>query len=222
MMLKLFTPAHVRLLPALAVLLFAAPANSLAADSTTYTNDFENTELNSIPDDMMVLAGDFTVQSDGTNHFLELPGAPLDSFAVQFGPMGNEMTVSGRIYATKRGRRMPTFGIGLGGVSGWKLQVAPAKNVIELLLDLDSRVSAPYDWKSGEWLKLQLTIAPNSDATWKIEGKVWTAEKPESTATVVSFQAKEEPISGRASILASPFSGTPIQFDDLKVGPTTK
>lgn len=190
-----------------------------AEDQPRYTNDFEKTEVGSVPDEVMVLAGDFTVQSDGTNHFLELPGAPLDSFAVQFGPGGKEMAVEAQVFATSRGRRMPTFGVGLGGVSGWKLQVSPAKNAIELLKDQDSKATTEYAWKSGEWLRVKLRVSATAEEAWKIEGKVWPVGKPESEAITISHLDKESPVSGRASILASPFSGTPIRFDNLVVEP---
>src|SRR4051812_15786278 len=51
-----------------------------------YENDFQKAEVGKVPEDMMVLDGNFSVKAEGTNKFLELPGAPLDSFAVQFGP----------------------------------------------------------------------------------------------------------------------------------------
>src|SRR5262245_11193389 len=99
-----------------------------------YENNFEKAEVGKVPDDLMVLGGEFAVKSEGTNKFLELPGSPLDSFAVQFGPAEKEdVAVSARVQGTSKGRRAPTLGVGLGGVSGWKLQVSPAKKAVELL-----------------------------------------------------------------------------------------
>src|SRR6478672_1363299 len=51
-----------------------------------YEDDFEKAEVGKLPEDMQVIDGNFAVKADETNKFLELPGAPLDSFAVQFGP----------------------------------------------------------------------------------------------------------------------------------------
>src|SRR5438309_7509689 len=79
-----------------------------------YTNNFETAEVGKLPADFMVLAGDFAVKAESGNKFLELPGSPLDSFSVQFGPGGNpEVGVSARINGTAKGRRFPTFGVGL-------------------------------------------------------------------------------------------------------------
>lgn len=183
-----------------------------------YTNNFEGAAVSTVPTDVMVLGGEFTVKSDGTNHVFELPGAPLDSFAAQFGPAAKDsIAVMARISGTAKGRRAPTFGLGLGGVSGWKLQVAPSKKTIELLKDQELKASATYEWKSGTWTEVQLTILPPTNGVWRIAGKVWSEGAVEPRAAIIHCDDKEEPVSGKASILGSPFAGTPILFDDLKV-----
>ena len=195
----------------------AKGAKKTDAVTSLYTNDFEMAETGSLPDDLMVLGGEFVVRADGRNKVLELPGAPLDSFGVQFGPTEKEnIAVSARIFGTARGRREPTFGVGLGGVSGWKLQVAPGKKAIELLKDLESKVSSPFDWKTGEWTQLRLQIRKIKDGAWKIEGRVWQGGN-EPKDWMISFDEKEEPVPGRSSVLGSPFAGTPLWFDDLRV-----
>ena len=187
------------------------------AVTALYTNDFEMAETGSLPHDLMVLGGEFVVRADGRNKVLELPGAPLDSFGVQFGPTEKEnIAVSARIFGTARGRREPTFGVGLCGVSGWKLQVAPGKKAIELLKDLESKVSSPFDWKTGEWTQLRLQIRKIKDGAWRVEGRAWQGGS-EPKEWMISFDEKEEPVTGRSSVLGSPFAGTPLWFDDLRV-----
>ena len=166
----------------------------------------------------MVLGGEFVVKAEGTNKFLELPGAPLDTFAVQFGPGQKEnVAVGARIFATAKGRRTPTFGVGLGGVSGFKLQVSPGKKALELLKDQESKTNVSFDWKSGDWVQLRLQVRKLKDGEWKIEGKAWAQGAVEPKEWMISFAEHEEPIPGKASVLASPFAGTPIWFDDLVV-----
>ena len=168
----------------------------------------------------MVLGGEFAVKREGTNQFLELPGAPLDTFAVQFGPAEKtDVAVVARVFGTSKGRRAPTFGVGLGGVSGWKLQVSPAKKTAELLKDQELKATVNHDWKSGTWTQVRLEIRKVKDGAWKIEGKAWTVGESEPKAALISYDETEEPIPGKASILGSPFAGTPIWFDDLKVEP---
>ena len=183
-----------------------------------YQNDFEKEEVGKVPADFMVLDGGFTVREEAGNKFLELPGAPLDSFAVQFGPTeSTDVSVAARIYATGKGRRFPTFGVGLDGVAGYKLQAAPGKNAIELLKDQKVLASVSHDWKSGEWLNFRLQVRKAGDSAWKIEGKVWPPGANEPLAWMISADEKDEPLAGRPSVFGSPFSGTPIWYDDLRV-----
>lgn len=206
-------------LAALAAAMCSAFVPAAGAGTTlVYSNDFERAELGSVPSEFLVLDGSFAVRSDGTNRFLELPGAPLDSFAVQFGPAESEnVAVSARVFGTARGRRAPVFGVGLCGVGGYKLQVAPAKNALELLKDQEVRASAPFEWKTESWTWLRLQVRKVTAEEWRVEGKAWTAGEPEPKDWQVTFSEREAPPSGRASALGSPFSGTPIRYDDLRV-----
>src|SRR4051812_30824193 len=102
--------------------------SSFAAPAPLYTNDFTSAELDKVPEDMLVLDGAFAVKQDGPNKFLELPGAPLDTFGALFGPATNaNVTVTAKIFGTGKGRRFPTFGVGANGAGGYKLKVAPSK-----------------------------------------------------------------------------------------------
>src|SRR4051812_9030800 len=87
---------------------------SVVADEIKYQNDFEKAELNKVPDDFLVLEGEFAVQEENGNKFLELPGAPLDTYGVLFGPnLKENSSVSARFFGTGKGRRYPTFAVGL-------------------------------------------------------------------------------------------------------------
>lgn len=189
------------------------------ADDTKlpYENNFEKAAVGSVPDDFMVLEGGFAVREEGGNKFLELPGAPLDTFGLLFGPTEkSDVAVTARIKGTKKGRRYPTFGVGLNGQGGYKLRVSPGKNALELYKGDEVATNAPYDWKPGEWTMLRLQVV-KSGATWKVEGKAWVQGAAEPSAPMITFEEKEEPSGGRASIWGSPYATTPIQFDDLKV-----
>jgi hypothetical protein len=195
-----------------------AQAATPAPAKPLYSNDFEKAEVGKLPDGFMSLNGEFAVKVEGTNKFLELPGAPLDSFAAQFGPTeSSEVKVAARIFGTAKGRRSPTFGVGLCGVSGYKLQVAPGKTALELLKDQEVKARVPSDWKTGTWTQLRLQVRKVKDGGWKIEGKAWPQDSTEPKGWTLAFDEREDPVAGRASVLGSPFSGTPIWFDDLVV-----
>lgn len=196
----------------------SAGSNTSSASTILYSQDFEKLPAGPLPDEFMVLGGEFAIKAEGANKLLELPGAPLDSFAVQFGPGEKEnVVVRARILGTSKGRRMPTFGVGLGGVTGFKLQVSPAKKALEILKDQESKTDVSFDWKSGEWVQLRFQVRKLKEGEWKIEGKAWMEGAAEPKEWMISFDEKEEPTPGKASVLASPFAGTPIGFDDLLV-----
>src|SRR5437867_11852347 len=71
-----------------------------------YENNFEKADLDKVPDDFLVLDGQFAVKEEGGNKFLELPGAPLDAFGVLFGPTETQgLAVSARIFGPSKRRR---------------------------------------------------------------------------------------------------------------------
>lgn len=183
-----------------------------------YENSFESGEAGKVPEEFLVLNGNFAVKSLGTNKVLELPGAPLDSFALQFGPAETINTaVSARICGSAQGRRSPTFGVGLGGAGGWRLQVSPGKKAVELFKDQDLEASAAYEWRGGTWTRFKLQLRQARDGVWRVEGKVWAEGSTEPKDWTIAADETEKPITGRASVAGSPFSGTPIWFDDLAV-----
>jgi len=198
--------------------IFGLGLTALAQSNTLYEINFEKTAVGSVPEEFLVLDGRFAVKEEDGNRFLELPGAPLDSFAAQFGPAEvDNVAVSVRIKGTSKGRRYPTFGVGLNGVAGYKLQISPAKKMLELYKDQEVKEFMPYEWKSGQWTKLRFQVRKVGDTRWKVEGKVWAEGMPEPAEWMIATDEKEAPGSGRASVFGSPFSGAPIQFDDFVV-----
>jgi len=188
------------------------------AAKTLYECDFEKAAAGKVPEDMMVLDGVWSVKAEGGNKFLELPGAPLDSFGVLFGPAQKDGgAVTARVLGTSNGLRHPAFSVGLGGVGGFKLQIAPGKRVIELLRGEEIIASAPYAWNPGAWTMLRLQVRKVKDGEWTVEGKAWKEGAAEPAAWLVSRPETTEPSAGRAGVWGCPFSGTPIRFDDFKV-----
>ena len=209
---------------ALLVMLFAF--SSTAQDSKTssasgkilYENNFEKADLDGVPDEFLVLDGGFSVKQEATNKFLELPGAPLETFGLLFGPtLESGVATSARMRGDAKGRRYPTFALGLNGVSGYRLQVSPAKDALELYKGDDVVATSPFEEKMGSWLKLRLQVLKTGEAEWKVEGKVWLESAAEPEKAQITFEEKSKPIAGRATIWGCPYAGKPIQFDDLAV-----
>lgn len=193
----------------------ALPAR--AADRVFQIN-FDTSEVGKVPEDFLVLDGGFAVQADGANRFLELPGAPLESFGVLFGPTEKDgVRVGARILATSKGRRFPVIGVGLNGAVPFRLQISPAKKALELYKGDEMLASVPFTWESGSWTEFRLQLAKSGDSGWTLQGKAWKQGAPEPAAWSLTHPVKEEPVPGRASIWGKPFSETPIRFDDLFV-----
>jgi hypothetical protein len=197
---------------------------SLAAASTDplFREDFSTQEPGKLPQGFMRLDGRFeVVEIDGQRH-LQLPGSPLESFGVLFGPGRREdWTVTARFHGTRQGRRYPVFGVSLNGVSGYRLQVAPAKRELELLKGDSILTGVPFEWTNDSWTHLRLQLRKTGEQSWVIEGRAWKAGTPEPDAWPIRWEETTPPIAGRAGIWGQPFSGTPILFDDLEIHPTT-
>ena len=197
--------------------------SAAAAERPRYENNFEKADVGKPPEELFVLDGGFAVKEEGGNRFLELPGAPLETYGLLFGPtfdpkQDGGIAVSARFYGTGKGRRFPTFALGANGQGGYRLQVSPAKNVLELYKgESEVMASVPSKWESDSWTVLRLRLQKVKDGEWKIEGKAWKQGAPEPASWAISQIEKAEPLSGRASIWGSPFAGTPIRFDDLRV-----
>lgn len=201
-------------------LALASSPVSAADPQPAYANNFEKLAANATPEDFLILNGTFEVKEEGGNKFIEIPGAPLDSYGALFGPTQKQgVSVSGRGFGTGKGRRFPTFGVGLNGAGGYRLQVSPGKKQLELFKGDTSCTGVPFDWQSGKWIHFKLQVRKTGDAAWIVEGKSWTEGGQEPKDWMLAWTEKEEPVAGRAAIWCSPYSTTPIRFDDLSVAP---
>lgn len=204
----------------LCLLVAITSAAPLHAGEPLYYNDFINADVDKAPSDMMIMAGAFSVkQNDEDGKFLELPGEPLDTFGLLFGPgVKDDVSASARFFGTKTGRKYPSFGVSLNGVGGYRLQVSAAKSALEFFKGDEPKLTVPFTWTPGTWTTLLITVRKNG-AGWTVEGKAWPSGTPEPDKPLISIEESTAPTSGRAGIWGSPYSGTPIRFSDLLVAP---
>lgn len=200
----------------------AGPVHA-ATPEPLFRQDFGQTEVGALPEGFLVLDGQFGVKAEGAERFLELPGAPLDTYGVMFGPARKEdWGALARFYGTSQGRRFPSFGVSVGGVGGYRVQVSPAKRALELLKGDDVLASSTFAWESGSWTQVRIQVCKTAEGAWQVQGKAWKDGGAEPTEWMVTRTETEAPITGRAAVWGKPFSGTPIRFDDLKVLPLEK
>ena len=195
---------------------------SFAADpAPVYENNFESGSVDQAPEGAMAIAGDFLIKQEGANKFLELPGEPLDTFGILLGPAGQgDLTARAKFFGTKTGRKYPAFGVSLGGVGGYRLMVSAGKKLLEIFKADEVVKSVPFEWPSGEWTALRLQVR-KAGAGWVVEGKAWPASSGEPKDWQVSLELKDAPSAGRAGLWGSPYSGTPMRFDDLVIAPAS-
>ena len=188
------------------------------AGRVLFESDFESANAEAVPEELMVLAGEFSVKEIDGNKALELPGTPLEDFGALFGSSESDgVAVRARVRSESTRRLAPRFGVGLSGVSGYRLLAAPGQNVLQLSRDQQIVASAPFDWKPGTWTSLHLQVRQISRDKWVIEGRAWADGTSEPKDWSISFEVSEAPPAGKASIWGAPYSGKPILFDDLSV-----
>jgi hypothetical protein len=122
-----------------------------------------------------------------------------------------------RVFGTGKGRRFPTFAVGLNGVGGYKLQISPAKRTLELYRGEELLTSAPYEWESGTWSVLRLQSRALKEGKVSVQGKAWKQAAAEPKQWLISHEDKIGAPPGRPSIWGAPYSGTPIRFDNVLV-----
>lgn len=203
-------------------LLFVAVAPALAAAGPLFEENFEQLPLGKPSTNFMVVDGGFQVREEQGRRFLELPGVPLENYGILFGPQTlSNVCVEARIQSESTGRRHPMFAVGLGGIGGLKLWVAPGREQLELHLGENLLAAQALAWKSGVWTHLKLRFFISPQGTLRAEGKMWRAGDPEPAAWSLGADLKQTPPAGRASVWGAPVSGKPIRFDDLRLTEVT-
>ncbi len=167
-----------------------------------------------------MLAGVFTVADFEGSNVLQLPGEPLEHFGTLFGPAEHAtVEVSARIWAAATGRRFPEFGIGAGDAFGYRLLLIPRQRKLVLRKGDDVIASAPCEgWTSDTWTTFRLSVSKTAGGGTRVEGSASPAAgAPAGKSTTVTFEDKQPPAPGRASVWATPYSDKPVRFDDLRV-----
>ena len=122
------------------------------------------------------------------------------------------------IRATNTGKRFPEFGLGLCGAAGYRLWLQPAVGELQILKGDNVKSTRPYDWKPGTWLTLKFQLTKQNNKT-TLNGKIWPRGTPEPKDWTITFEDpdSEKPPKGRPSVWGIPYSGTPIDFDDIAI-----
>jgi hypothetical protein len=200
--------------------LFLIAGATLLAQTTRaiYECDFQNAEPGKVPDDFKVLKGEFSVQSEGENRFLELAADPVNAFGVLLGPeRGADTSIRAQLRGWPSGKRNPEFGIGLGGTRGYQFWLMPAVNELQIRRDNQVVARAPFTWKAGQWIQMSLEVRSIGQGRWRISGGTALNNDAGIGLSGISQELTEQPPTGRASLWGTPYSEKPIQFDDVRI-----
>ncbi len=182
-----------------------------------FKSGFEDLEVGEIPSDWMALEGEWSIiEEEGGAKVLQMSPNPLVEAAIQFGKSVRDegATATVRVKADRTRRTAPRFGIGLHGGNGFHFRVVGITKKIELKKGDDIMQSVDFDWRPGEWHFMEITVKPANTA-WTVSAKIWAEsdEKPEQNQ--LEYIATDVKLSGKVSLLATPYAGLPILFDDL-------
>lgn len=202
--------------------LFALAAASLALgkDATlkTFTMDASGWSEGKPPKEVFVLDGDIAItKKDGNPAIVIEPGLIVDAGAQLGESATGSASIEARVFASKKGRSYPRFGVALHGMSGCRLNVNVSKKQVELIKMDAVLASAPYTWTTDTWTKLKLSATKRGEGDWLVTAKAWPADAAEPKEPLITHEDKTLKGQGKAAVLGTPFSEMPIFFDDIKI-----
>lgn len=171
------------------------------------------------PQEIFVIDGTIQIKVRQGRKVIEISGdkPEVDAGAV-LGPAANGAAkIAARVFASKAGRSFPRFGIGVHGQTGFRLFVVPARMQMQLMKGDEVITAVPFAWKNETAVQLRLAFTPVSAGQWIVTGKVWTDGTPEPAAAQITHGITSPPPRGQSSIWATPYAGTPVDFDQIKV-----
>ncbi|MDG2125242.1 MAG: hypothetical protein P8J87_16175 [Verrucomicrobiales bacterium] len=178
---------------------------------------FEDGTTGEEPEGLFVIEGEFTVIESGGGKAIQIAAAPLVETGAIFGESMKNAggVVSVRVKAAKKRRSYPRFGVGLHGLSGYRLRAVPAAKQLELVKNEEVVATVPLTWVSGVWTTIELSLLPVGDG-WKVEGRIWAEGEERPEEADLELEGAVKPKSGKASIWGTPYAGLPIVFDDVE------
>ena len=182
--------------------------------------DFEDLQPGPVPPSYFVVDGTWTVEELDGGKVLRLAEVPIVDAQVQLGDSLKDAggTVSARIKAERKRRSFPRFGVGLHGMSGFRLRLFPAQNKLELVRNEEVVTSVPLTWDAAQWWHVELTVAPDG-AGRTVAGRAWAEGTERPDKPQIEAASDEPKFSGKASVFGTAFAGLPLHFDDIVITP---
>lgn len=190
-----------------------------AAEMKTFNITADDWAEGEPPKEVFIVEGKIQIATkDGNKAIVIDPGTELTDACAQVGSSAaGESSIQARVFASKRARSVPKFGVSVHGMSGYRLLVNAAKKQLELVKSDTIAASVPFTWTSDAWLYLRLEVKRGEGEAWIITGKAWPAGAAEPAEPTLKAEDKGLKGQGKAGVWGTPYSQTPIYFDDIQV-----
>jgi len=197
-------------------LLFAAAAT--AADLKKFTITADEWAEGDVPKEVFVVDGTVKIAAKDGNKAIMIDATPIVEASAQVAvSAAGEASIQARVFASKRARSVPKFGISVHGMSGHRLLVNAAKKQLELVKADLVLASIPYAWTTDTWTHLKLEAKRAEGDAWTLTAKAWAAGTAEPAAPLIKHADKALKGQGKVGLWGTPYAETPIYFDDIEV-----
>ncbi|MCB1226836.1 MAG: hypothetical protein KDK99_13555 [Verrucomicrobiales bacterium] len=195
---------------------------SLPAAEVTAKFDMESWPEGAPPrEDVFVVEGEIQVKKVEGQGVLEIEPEPIVDANAQVGASAKgSARIRARIWAAKRARSYPRIGLGVHGISGYRLLLNAPRRQVELVKNDEVVATADFQWTTETWTWLELSARPGAAEgdPWIIEGRAWTEGAPMPEKALIDHRDDSGMKgSGKCSIWGTPYSEQPIRFDDIEV-----
>ncbi|MEQ1751059.1 MAG: hypothetical protein ABL974_16640 [Prosthecobacter sp.] len=198
--------------------LLALTTLAVAGEMKTFTIKSDDWAEGEVPKEVFVVDGTVKITAKDGNKAIMIGGTPIVDASAQLAvSAAGESSIQAKVFASKRGRSVPKFGISVHGMSGYRLLINAAKKQLELVKGEAVTASVPYTWTSETWVQMKLEVKRGVGDAWVITGKAWAADASEPAEPSIKHADKDLKGQGKAGVWATPYAETPIYFDDIEV-----
>ncbi|TLD70777.1 hypothetical protein FEM03_10735 [Phragmitibacter flavus] len=191
---------------------------SVQAESKSFEFNFDDWPEGQPKEEAFVVDGKFSITAKDGNKALVAEVGELVEACVLLGDSARgSASIQAKVFSSRKGRSLPRYSIGVHGQSGYRLVVAPAQKQLQLTKSDEVVKSVPLEWPNEAWFHVKLEVKQLGEKQWTITAKAWADGVEEPTEGQMVHEDATLRGQGKCSLWATPYSGTPIYFDDVKI-----
>lgn len=154
---------------------------------------------------------------DGVKSLKILPEPISDANAQVGNAAKGSASISARVFATKKARSFPRFGVSVHGMSGYRLMVNAPKKQVELVKSDEVVAVAPFVWTTDTWVTLKLEVKKAGETgPWSVMASAWAEGSEPATPLIQHKDESNMKGSGKCGLWGTPYSELPIFFADVR------